>query len=53
MHWADRDSALAAAGYFGSHPLAQRLMATIDFKRMTLHHFDSLVVDRALMLAGL
>jgi hypothetical protein len=52
VHWADRDSALAAAGSFGSHPAAQRLMATIDFTRLTLHHFDSKLIDRALLLAG-
>jgi hypothetical protein len=50
VHWEDRESALAAAARFGSHPVAQRLMEAIDFKRMTMHHLDSQLVDRAPLL---
>lgn len=50
VHWADRESALAAAAAFGAHPDAQRLLESIDFRRLTMHHFDSRLVDEALTL---
>lgn len=50
VHWADRASALAAAAAFGAHPDAQRLLEAIDFQRLTMHHFDSRLVDEALTL---
>lgn len=50
VHWADRESALAAAAAFGAHPDAQRLLDAIDFQRLSMHHFDSRLVDEALTL---
>lgn len=50
VHWEDRDSALAAAARFGAHPVAQRLMDAIDFKRMSMHHLDTRLVDHAPVL---
>lgn len=45
VHWADRESAMAAAAAFGDLPEVRSFVGAIDFERVTMFHLESRVTN--------